>query len=176
MKRNKIILLLAATLLLTTASLFSQKGPGKMQGPKEGTRMLMGIPDLTEEQMDQIKDLHIAHLKDIKPLKNDVKINNAILEALQTDDEPDLNKINDLIEKNGNLLTDIRKKQVAHKLETRSLLTDDQKVFFDNRMQKMRRASKAKFQGGRTGPGRGSGYHEGQTTYHSGMGHLHGNR
>ncbi|MBL7113586.1 MAG: periplasmic heavy metal sensor [Bacteroidales bacterium] len=161
MKREKVILLLATTFMLTTISLSAQRGPGYGQGTPEGNHMLKGIPDLSEDQMDQIKDLHTAHLKDIKPLKNDVKINNAILDALQTEDEPDLGKINELIEENGKLLTDIRKKQVAHKMEIRSLLTDDQKVFFDNKMQRMRIASKAKFQGGRMGAHPGMGYHRG---------------
>ncbi len=176
MKMKKVIILLAATFLLTTLSLNAQRGPGYGQGTPEGNHMLRGIPDLTEAQMDQIKDLHTAHLKDIKPLKNDIKINNAILEALQTEDEPDLDKINDLIEKNGKLMTDIRKKQVAHKMEIRSILTDDQKVFFDNKMQRMRMTSKAKFQGGGMGPGVESGYHHGPMgAAHRGMGYHRGN-
>ena len=177
MKRNRSILLfVAVTLLLAAGNTIAQHGPGKMQGPPDGNRMLMGIPDLAEEQLDHIKGLHTAHLKDIKPLKNDVKINNAILDALQTEDVPDLDKINELIEKNGRLLTDLRKKQVAHKMEIRSLLTDDQKVFFDNKMQRMRMASNAKFQGGRMGPGRGLGYHQGRLGAHCGMGYNRGNR
>jgi len=158
MKRNKVLVLLAATILLTTASIFAQQGHGKMQGPQEGNRIMRGIPDLTEYQLDNIKDLHMAHLKEIKPLKNDVKINKVILETLQTEDKPDLDKINDLIEKNGTLLTDIRKNQVAHKLEIRNLLTDDQKIFFDNKIQRMRRASHDKFHGKGMGAHRGMGH------------------
>jgi Spy/CpxP family protein refolding chaperone len=174
MKRNKILLLMGA-FLLSAGSLTAQYRTGQMQGPPEGNRMLMGIPDLTEGQLDQIKDLHTAHLKDIKPLKNDVKINHAILDALQTEDDPDLNRINELIEENGKLLTEIRKKQVAHKLEIRNLLTDDQKIFFDNKMQRMRMASKARFEGRRMHPGRGLGYHQDRPGYHRGMGYNRGN-
>ena len=153
MKKHKL-LWIAGILLLATGSVIAQRGPGYGQGTPGGNRMLMGIPDLTEDQITQMKELHTAHLKDILPLNNDLRINNAKLQALQTEDEPDLKEINGLIEKNGNLRTELLKKKVAHKMEIRSLLTDDQKVFFDNRMQRMRYASRGNFKGKDMRPGR----------------------
>jgi len=163
MKREKVILIAAVILLLTAGNMFAQRGPAQWQDPPQGSRMLMGIPDLTEEQLDQIKDLQITHLKDIRPMKNDIKINNAILEALQTEDEPDMGKINELIEENGKLFTEIRKKQVSHKMEIRNLLTDDQKVFFDNKMHRMRKTFRNEYRGDGMRPFRGPGYHAGKS-------------
>jgi Spy/CpxP family protein refolding chaperone len=162
MKKITAILILGVMVSITTGNAFSQQEKEQWRPPMERNRLLMGIPDLTEEQQDEIRDLRTVHLKEITPLRNEVKINNAMLQSLQTEDDPDMNEINGLIEKNGKLLTEIRKKQVAHKMEIRSLLTDEQKVFFDNRMQRTGRAAGENSQGRGMGPGRGYAYSHGR--------------
>ena len=174
MKRNKKFLIAIGLFLLMSICAIGQRGPGPIQDQQYGHRPLMGIPDLTEEQMDQIKDLQIAHLKETRTLKNDIKINNATLEAMQTEDNPDMDKMIELIERNGKLLTELRKKQLAHEMEIRNLLTDDQKVFFDNRMQRTRYNAGAGFGGNRMAPGRGYGYQQGRAGFQRGYGYNRG--
>jgi len=164
MKKIKV-LLAAGAFLLTTGTITAQWGAGYGQGALDGGRFFMGIPDLTLEQRDQIRDLRSEHLNNIKPLRNDVRINNILLETLQTEDDPDMNEINELIEKNGKLLTEIRKKQAAHNMEIRNLLTDEQKVFFDDRIQRMGRNAEANYLGRGMGPGSGYGYGLGRAGY-----------
>ncbi len=137
--KRMYILFISILLLGWMGNTFAQPAdPSRFRGERSMRERPLGIPDLTEDQMEQIKDLNTAHLKDIQSLENDLKINKSKLDALMTEDNPDMNEINSLIEKNGDLLTEIQKKNVAHKLEIRSLLTDEQKVYFDNRMPRLR--------------------------------------
>jgi Spy/CpxP family protein refolding chaperone len=117
-----------------TTNFYAQQGFGRDQIRQgERDREILEIPGLTGEQKEQIKNLHTDYLRDIQPFKNELNINRANLDALVTEDNPDMNEIKNLIYENGKLMTELRKKQVAHKLEIRDLLTEEQKVFFDNR-------------------------------------------
>jgi len=126
------VLILVSLTGITSIS-YAQQGYRSQAGPAERGRLLPGIPDLTEEQKEQIKNLQTAYLKDIQELKNEMKINKAKLDALLTEDQPNMNEINMLLEDNGKMLTELRKKQIAHKMEIRDLLTEEQKIIFDNR-------------------------------------------
>lgn len=102
------------------------------QGPQKGQPGMM-IPGLTDDQKEKIRDLRTAHLKEVAPIRSEIRVNNAKIDALMIGDEPDMGAIDKLIDDNGTLRTDIRKKSVAHRLAVRNLLTDEQKVFFDAR-------------------------------------------
>jgi Spy/CpxP family protein refolding chaperone len=95
--------------------------------------------DLTEEQKDQIKEIRMAHLKDVQPLKDEVKINRAKIDALLHQDDPDMDQIVSLVEENGKLLVQIQVKSIEQKISVRSLLTDEQKAIFDAQSEKMER-------------------------------------
>ncbi len=136
---NKIYIILTVIVLVfmtgITTNFYAQQGYGYGRDQirqEERDREILGIPGLTREQKEQIKNLHAAYLKDIQPLKNELEINMENLDTLLTEDQPDLNEINKLIDENGSIMTELRKKQVAQNLEIRNLLTDKQKVFFDN--------------------------------------------
>jgi len=135
MKKSIKILTVTILVLLSGIStrIFAQQGYWRQPGPAERERQIPGLLDLTEEQQEQITDLRTAYLKDIQPLKNELNINKAKLDALLTEDNPQVNEINNLIENNGKIQIEIRKKQVAHQLEIRKLLDDEQKVIFDSR-------------------------------------------
>jgi Spy/CpxP family protein refolding chaperone len=93
--------------------------------------------DLTEEQKDQIKQIHLAHMKDVQPLKDELKINRAKVNALLKNDDPDMEKIVSLVEADGKLLTQIQVKSIEQKIKVRSLLTDEQKIIFDAHSEQM---------------------------------------
>jgi Spy/CpxP family protein refolding chaperone len=93
--------------------------------------------DLTEDQEDQIKQIHLAYMKDVQPLKDEVKINRAKVNALLNNDDPDMKKIVSLVETDGKLLTQIQVKIIEQKINVRSLLTEEQKIIFDAHGEKM---------------------------------------
>ena len=104
---------------------------GKGYGPQQG--QCQWIPDLTEEQQEQIKELRTAHLKEVQSLRSEMMINKAKMNALMIEDDPDLDQINKLIEETGAIQIEMRKNAAAHKLEVLELLTDEQKVVMDSR-------------------------------------------
>jgi len=143
-KMNKYLIVLTVTSFLfgiiqiTSAQSGYGKGLNKpgMQGREFGPQQAerhMWIPDMSEEQREQIKELRTAHLKDVQSMKSELKINKARMDALMIEDDPGLNDINKLIEESGAIQIELRKKSASHKLEIRKLLTDEQKLFLDNR-------------------------------------------
>ena len=94
--------------------------------------------DLSEEQKDQIKEIHLAHMKGVQPNKDEVKINRAKINAHLNNDDPDMKEIVSLVEANGKLLTQIQVKSIEKKISVRSLLTDEQKIIYDARGERIR--------------------------------------
>jgi Spy/CpxP family protein refolding chaperone len=86
---------------------------------------------LTDEQKAEIKTIHLAKQKEIQPLKDEVMINKAKINALINKDNPDMREVVSLVEANGKLLTDIQIKNIESKVRIRALLDDEQKVIFD---------------------------------------------
>ncbi len=123
---------------LLTGSIFAQQGKmGRQDRPFNGTRQenCPNIPDLTEEQKEQIKELKTDHLKATLSLKNQVQEKKAHLQTISTGDNVDMNEVNTTIEQIGNTKVQMAKKRAAHRQQIRSLLTDDQLVFFDSRQR-----------------------------------------
>jgi Spy/CpxP family protein refolding chaperone len=94
--------------------------------------------DLSEEQKDQIKEIHLAHMKDVQANRDEVKINRAKINAQLHNDDPDMKEIVKLVEVNGKLLTQIQVKSIEEKINVRLLLTDEQKIIFDAQGEKIR--------------------------------------
>ena len=94
--------------------------------------------DLSEEQKDQIKEIHLAHMKDVQANRDEVKINRANINAQLHNDDPDMKEIVKLVEVNGKLLTQIQVKSIEEKINVRLLLTDEQKIIFDAQGEKIR--------------------------------------
>ena len=94
--------------------------------------------DLSEEQKDQIKEIHLAHMKDVQANRDEVKINRVKINAQLHNDDPDMKEIVKLVEANGKLLTQIQVKSIEEKINVRHLLTDEQKIIFDAQGEKIR--------------------------------------
>ncbi len=115
----------------------------------------MQLLDLTEEQKDQIKEVRLAHIKDVQPMKDEVKINRFKVDALLKTDDPDMKEIVSLVEADGKLLTQIQVKSIEQKIKVRSLLTDEQKIIYDAQSERMdKRRAMALHYGHRRTPGR----------------------
>lgn len=109
-----------------------KKGPN----PERGERFLERIPNISEEQKEQIKELKTDHMKEVLPLRNQVDEKEAHLKTLSTADKVDMAKINKTIEEIGNLKITIAKNRAAHKQKIRNVLNEDQRIVFDSMSMK----------------------------------------
>lgn len=135
---SKHIMLLIAASLILTGSAFAQqpiRQPGEIAKQhmydKEHAEHMPMLPDLTEKQKEQIKQLRTEHMKAMLPLKNQLMEKKARLHTLSTGEKVDMKAINDMIEEIGAIKTKIMKEQAAHRQEVRKLLTTEQRLMFD---------------------------------------------
>lgn len=89
--------------------------------------------DLTEEQTGQIHKLNSEVEAAIIPLQAKLKTKQAELQELMVVDNPNQKTIEKKMDEISALETGIRKKRMACRLQTRSLLTDEQRVWFDKK-------------------------------------------
>ncbi|MGQ9852026.1 MAG: Spy/CpxP family protein refolding chaperone [Candidatus Oleimicrobiaceae bacterium] len=111
------------------------------------------IPNLTDEQKQKIEGLQKAFLKEIQPLRNQLRSERFALMSLKTANNPDQKAINAKIDALAKLRAEIEKKQVAHRLQIRSLLTDEQRAAMEARLWRLWRGRP----GGKAWPGLGKG-------------------
>jgi len=144
MKRTKSItaILLTGIMMVVTISSFAQRGQGnKAPGMKKNMQMhqncFQNIPDLTEEQEAEIEEMRVSHMKEMQEYYNKLNEKRAKLRTLQTKDNPDMDKINSVIEEMGEIRTEKHKARAKHHQEVRSLLNEEQKVYFDKHRMKM---------------------------------------
>jgi len=133
MKRFGSIMLVA--FMLIGLSAYSQQGQqlrgGMGNNPDKIGKAECKIPNLTDEQQQKINDLRVKHIKDVTPLKNELGEKRAKMRTLQSADKPDLNAINKLIDEMAAVRAQIQKKAAAHRVEVASLLTEEQRVYFN---------------------------------------------
>ncbi len=89
-----------------------------------------GALDLSDEQLVQIQELRIAFQKEILPLRNDIRIGYMELNQLhmQGAEQEKITAKDNALEK---LEMELDKIHDSHQLQIRELLTDEQKVVFD---------------------------------------------
>lgn len=142
--------LIGAAIALISTSLMAQQGTvhGKFNADRQtDTRFCSRIPDLTPEQEKKINDLRTEQLKEMNSYRSDMMIQRAELNQLQTAENAEINKINAKIEEIGKMKTGMAKKKAAHMQTIRSILTEEQRVYFDTRQ------GKRSFYGNREMPG-----------------------
>ena len=120
--KSKILLVFILALMMGT--LLSAQPSGKNSN---------GIPGLSEDQKAQIHKLRISHLKDIQPINNQIGENRAHFKSLMNSESPDMTAINKNIDEFGSLRSQLLKKQAAHIQDIRKLLTEEQRLIFDQR-------------------------------------------
>ena len=87
--------------------------------------------DLTDEQKGKIDAIKLDTSKKLTQSQNKINELEAQLNTTITQDKVDKNKVNALIEEISKLRTEIRKERMGDHLEIRELLTEKQKVIFD---------------------------------------------
>ncbi len=118
---------------------------------------LQGL-ELSDEQQDQLKDLRLEHYKTMKPLRTKAAELRARQRTLLAEEEVDMGSVNKLIDEETELMNQIRKEQVAHRVEMKNMLTDEQLMKLEQRrgFRKNRMEQGNEF---RRGPARGRSYH-----------------
>jgi Spy/CpxP family protein refolding chaperone len=114
-----------ALMLISSMSLMAQPNPhmGSGRGMK-----------FTDEQKAKIKDIHMASYKEIKALKNQMGELKAKQKTLTTADKPDMNAINANIDEISKVQNKLMKIKASSYQQIRALLTDEQKMIFDSKM------------------------------------------
>jgi len=157
MKKAALILLGAALSMITIHPLLAQENPpGNRPRMMANRRNMMGIPDLTEDQQAQIEAIRLKLEKTVIPLKGEIKVLDAELKNLLASGSASERELDRKIDEISALRVSVQKRQVKQHLEIRSLLTEEQKVFFDRRMLEgpRRRMQGGTMRGGRLRGGR----------------------
>lgn len=106
-------------------------GEMKERGPRGPS-----IPNLTEEQKEQLHAFKLELDKSTLPLKNQVAEKEARLRTLTTAESFDERAVNKVIEEIGDLKTSLMKIKVANEQKVKSVLTEEQVIAFNNHMSK----------------------------------------
>lgn len=166
--KTKQLFFVAAIIFMMTGlnNIQAQRGAGNGYGKGNGLNknggqgVCQNIPDLTDEQGEQIKKLKTAHMKEMLVLRNQMGELKAKKRTLSTGDNVDTKVANANIDEITKLQNTIMKKQFKHRQDIRNLLTEDQKVWFDSH-QPRRGKGKSGIKAGQgkwsQGPGRGHG-------------------
>ncbi|MGD8748263.1 MAG: Spy/CpxP family protein refolding chaperone [Balneolaceae bacterium] len=100
----------------------------KMQGKRA---YHMQIPNLTDEQKEQIKSIMLNHQEAMIPLRNQVREKTVHLRTLTTGADIDEKAADSVIEEIGDLRTQMMKNRFQTHQQIRTLLTDEQRVWLD---------------------------------------------
>lgn len=133
MKRTFLILLIGVCTLGAMAQpnqgQRSRHGEDRDRGHR-GDRV-MAMLDLTDAQKDEMKLLRIEHQKAIKSDQQTLKLKMVELSNLVSNDNPGTKDVNRLTDEIGGLQTALLKAQIAHRIEVRTILNEEQKLKFD---------------------------------------------
>jgi len=136
--RSRGLVLPIVALLLVVGTAFAQ--PPKMEAKRgdEQERHCCKMsehkgmmPDLSEQQQEQIKALRVKHMEAMKPLRNELGEKKARLRTLTTADKVNMTEVNKVIDDIGKMQTQLMKLKEQHRQEIRKLLNDEQRVMFD---------------------------------------------
>ena len=145
--RMTTILLVAG--IVMSASLIAQPRTGRGYGPgfdrepgERFNRMERIIPDLTEEQKDEIRDLRTAHMKEMVPLRNQMGEIRARQRTLMSEIPVDQKAVEKLIDEKTALMNKMMKMRTDHKVAIRDMLTEEQQVYLNQRGQRGKQAAR----------------------------------
>lgn len=132
---------------------------GDRPGPGRGMQDL-GIPSLSEEQRDGIRKIRLEAAEASLPIQNQLREKRARLQTLSSGAEPDARAARAVIEEIGELQSQLMRIRWEAGQSVRGLLTDEQRVVFDQRRARMAAqggAIRGAQRGGRSGQGPGRG-------------------
>ena len=137
--RNLIILLAIGLLLLGTVSAQAQRGIGHFRGDraKPGPGMqgdfqgMSEVLDLTPDQIRQMQDARAEIRRKIIPLQADLRLATLELRELMRNNASK-SALDTRIDEIGAMKANIQKIRIGHRLELKSILTDEQRKKFES--------------------------------------------
>ena len=124
-----VLVLSGATLVFVKAQTH-ERGHRSMHDRPSPERMMERL-DLSDEQREQVKEIHLSMQKQTLDNKNLIGEKEARLKTLMSGDSDNESAIHDIIEEIGMLQTEIRKEMATSRLAVREVLDEDQRVMFD---------------------------------------------
>ncbi len=88
---------------------------------------LMGIPNLTDAQREQIRALRLKHLKEVLPVESELRVKKLELAGLWDAEKLDTKAIVAKVKEIGELRNKLELARVQHKIEVYKLLTPEQR-------------------------------------------------
>ncbi len=138
MKRKPVLLTLITVVVLGVLFTLpvSAQGPHhEGEGPPgEGLKeqaCLACIPDMTAEQLEAIQNMREEHWEEMEGIHEQLFEAKTALHELLRDPEPDLNAVRRAKESMDKLGTEMLIAHLEMRREIRGMLTDEQRVFFD---------------------------------------------
>ena len=131
---NKLLYFMVAVMF--SPVLFAQNSVDMvthMNGDKKVIKIKKGdhpgdeLLNLTDEQKKEFKKLDLAFAKETLSAKNELGVKRLELDIEFQEDNPDLKKINSLVDDIHSMEASIEKKRIANEFKKRDLLTDEQK-------------------------------------------------
>ncbi|PKP33700.1 MAG: hypothetical protein CVU00_10240 [Bacteroidetes bacterium HGW-Bacteroidetes-17] len=131
------------------------QNPGQGMGNQNIEQRGMGMMglNLSEEQVGKMKEFRTSHLKEMLPIRNEMQEKRAHLRTLTTAENLNQKEIDKVVDEIANLTSKQMKLKIAHQQQTRTLLTEDQRVLFDSRTGGQ---GKRQFARGNAGAGMGA--------------------
>jgi Spy/CpxP family protein refolding chaperone len=96
----------------------------------------MNIPNLTDEQREQIRKSVIENREKMLPLQNQLREKHARLRTLTTGNTVNIRDAEQVIDEVTVIQSRMMKNRINHRNEIRNILTDEQKVVFDTMGQR----------------------------------------
>jgi Spy/CpxP family protein refolding chaperone len=139
MNINRAVLLLSLIMIGTISN--AQRGrhdgyrnlDGQRKGNRPNNQNVKDQLELTDDQKEKIEEIKLVSGKESIQRRNMLRELEAQLTTSLTQENVEQKKANSIIDEIGKLKTEIRKNQVDTHLKIRELLTDRQKLIFDQR-------------------------------------------
>ncbi|MBI1287971.1 MAG: periplasmic heavy metal sensor [Flavobacteriales bacterium] len=98
-------------------------------------KMMAEIPNLTEEQKTQIKAIRDENRKRMEPQRKEMKSIHEKLAELKKAEQPNMQEINQLIDKSAVIKAEMEKSRTMSEMKVRGVLTPEQVKVMDQKMQ-----------------------------------------
>lgn len=134
MKKTKLLFLLLSAILITGTS-FGQSEKNNMDGQRAHKDCAVFISDLTAEQEAAIDKIHTEKRSLMQQLSADLRIKEAELDKLRIDENVSESALNSKVDEISSIKAQMQKLHIKAEQDIRKLLTEEQRLEFDQRMQ-----------------------------------------
>lgn len=129
--RRTLLTSIALMTVLLSNSVFAQPGNSGPDRMRDGRFNMTTKLDLTDDQQTQIDKLRLDHQKEVSPLRDELHSLQNAYKLMIIDDKASKADLQKQLAKMSDARSELGLKKALHQREVRSLLTDEQKVKFD---------------------------------------------